>query len=197
MISGTAIFDGFLGREASEELLDFALAREADFAPSTVARGERKRVDPADRQSSTFGGEWEELRKHFRNAVLAKSDEILAATGVSDWSPKPMQIDMAAHRDGDFFKTHVDTVTGRERGGEVRMVSAVYYFFRQPKAFSGGELLIRDPRGGAQHAIEPQHDRLVVFPSFLPHEVLPVSVPGNAFADARFSVNCWLNRVRG
>ena len=76
------------------------------------------------------------------------------------------------------------------------MVSAVYYFHRQPRGFSGGQLAIYPIDAGDAATIEPMHDRLVVFPSFAPHEVLPVTVPGNAFADARFSINCWLRRER-
>jgi SM-20-related protein len=45
-------------------------------------------------------------------------------------------------------------------------------------------------------AVEPEHNRLVAFPAFVPHEVVPISCPGNAFADRRFSINCWLHRAR-
>lgn len=197
MIRGTAIFDRFLGAEAAGALLDFALANEAGFRPSTIVGEDGNAVHAEARSSSTFRGDWGEQREIFAEAVRARVSEILAATGVPDWSPKHMQVDLAAHRDGDFFRTHTDTLTGKNRRDEVRMVSAVYYVHRQPRGFSGGELVIRDVRGQSENAIKPLHDRLVVFPSFLPHEVAPVEVPGDSFANARFSINCWLNRVRG
>jgi Rps23 Pro-64 3,4-dihydroxylase Tpa1-like proline 4-hydroxylase len=66
-------------------------------------------------------------------------------------------------------------------------------------AFSGGELRIH--RLGAKpgdfgHDIEPRQGRLVVFPSWWPHEVLKVRCPSGNFADSRFSVNCWIHRQR-
>ncbi|MFL0356109.1 2OG-Fe(II) oxygenase [Erythrobacter sp. GH1-10] len=195
-MKGTGIFDDFLGAEASHDLLEFTIANEVGFGPSSISESAQGGIDTKVRRSSTFTGNWDGHRAHFRAAIMAATPQLLETTGVPEWSPKEMQIDLAIHRDGDFFRRHLDTLYGEHRKDVVRMVSAVYYVFREPKGFSGGELVITDPRGGAEEVIEPRHDRLVVFPSFLPHEVKPITVPGNAFADARFSVNCWLSRKR-
>lgn len=195
MVPGTKIFDNFLGESVAAALLDHAISRPDQFEPSTVGVAETNRVLEAARTSSTFRGDWGDLKRKFSDAIKCRLPEILAATGVANWSPKKLQIDLAVHRDGDFFSPHVDTATGHSKA-DIRMVSAVYYFHRQPKTFFGGELAIRDLRGGMDHTITPLHDQLIVFPSFLPHEVKPVSVPGDEFADARFSINCWLNRAK-
>jgi hypothetical protein len=42
--------------------------------------------------------------------------------------------------------------------------------------------------------IEPDFDTLVFFPSWFPHEVLPVLVPSGRFLDSRFAINCWIHR---
>ena len=60
------------------------------------------------------------------------------------------------------------------------MVSGVYHFHREPKALSGGGLRLH--RFGATLKA--------------PHEVRPVACPSMAFADSRFSVNCWIYRPR-
>jgi Rps23 Pro-64 3,4-dihydroxylase Tpa1-like proline 4-hydroxylase len=81
----------------------------------------------------------------------------------------------------------------------------VYYFHRKPKAFFGGQLrlypLIKaeagayvDAEAGAYVDIEPQSDSVVFFPSWFPHEVLPVHCESGAFADGRFSINCWCHK---
>ena len=44
--------------------------------------------------------------------------------------------------------------------------------------------------------IEPETDSLVAFPSWLRHEVLPVRIPSAAWADGRFTINCWLHRAQ-
>lgn len=195
MVQGLAIFDNFLGDEAAADLLALVLSNQSAFAPSCMSRYQTGEVDRQIRRSSTFSGDWIEHRERFRAAIDQITPELLEATGVRDWSPKKMQIEMAVHRDGDFFRTHCDTLVGKHRTNGVRLISAVYYFFREPRSFEGGQLAVFDPRG-SQEIIEPEHDRLVVFPSFLPHEVRTISVPGDEFVNARFSVNCWLNRVQ-
>jgi Rps23 Pro-64 3,4-dihydroxylase Tpa1-like proline 4-hydroxylase len=79
------------------------------------------------------------------------------------------------------------------------MLSAVYYFHRMPKAFSGGCLRLH--RIGARPGdigmdVTPIDNSLVVFPSWAPHEVLPVRCLSGAFGDSRFAVNCWVYRAR-
>ena len=75
-------------------------------------------------------------------------------------------------------------------------MSAVYYFHVQPLGFSGGELVIHPFGLSEASVIEPRDNRLVVFPSFALHEVLPVVCPNDGFASARFSINCWLRRAK-
>jgi hypothetical protein len=75
-----------------------------------------------------------------------------------------------------------------------RVISAVYYFHRLPKSFSGGVLRIH-PIGGEPASfvdIEPANDKLIFFPSWVPHEVMPVVCPSGRFEDSRFALNCWV-----
>jgi Rps23 Pro-64 3,4-dihydroxylase Tpa1-like proline 4-hydroxylase len=77
------------------------------------------------------------------------------------------------------------------------VLSGVYYFHRRPRAFTGGELrlyAIGDPDRFVD--IEPTHNTLLVFPSWAPHEVRPVSCPTGQFMDSRFAINCWLHARR-
>jgi Rps23 Pro-64 3,4-dihydroxylase Tpa1-like proline 4-hydroxylase len=46
-------------------------------------------------------------------------------------------------------------------------------------------------RDAAFADIEPGQNRLVAFPSWAPHEVMPISCPSRRFIDSRFAVNCW------
>ena len=81
------------------------------------------------------------------------------------------------------------------RPKNIRALSGVYYLHRAPKGFSGGALRFY-AIGDANRFVdvEPVHNSLLVFPSWAPHEVMPISCPTGAFMDSRFAVNCWLHR---
>jgi Rps23 Pro-64 3,4-dihydroxylase Tpa1-like proline 4-hydroxylase len=77
------------------------------------------------------------------------------------------------------------------------VISAVYYFHTLPKAFSGGALrlhsLAASGKLGTFVDVEPDCDTLIFFPSWFPHEVLPVHCPSGRFMDSRFAINCWVH----
>ena len=106
---------------------------------------------------------------------------------------------MTAHNDGDFFKVHRDS---GDQETAARELTFVYYFHREPKGYTGGELLLFDPRlvdGGLVKAdsfsvIEPRNNSMLFFPSRCDHEVLAVHCPSEKFADSRFTVNGWVRR---
>ena len=84
--------------------------------------------------------------------------------------------------------------------GQDRLLSAVLYFHREPKGFSGGELRLfrlnvrpdTKPVEVADHLdLMPVRNSLVAFPSWVTHEVRPISCPSNRFEDFRFALNCW------
>ena len=117
---------------------------------------------------------------------------------MTPFEPSEVELELVANNDGAFFKPHIDTFIGDARKASERMLSAVYYFYAEPKAFSGGALRLYS--FGTMEAREQIHRRaaranmLVVFPSWASHEVLPVSCPSGRFSDSRFNVNCWVYR---
>lgn len=83
-----------------------------------------------------------------------------------------------------------------------RELTYVYYFYREPKPFSGGELLLYDSKiennyyvqADSFKTVEPRNNSIVFFPSRYLHEVKLVSCPSKAFADSRFTINGWIRR---
>ena len=74
-----------------------------------------------------------------------------------------------------------------------RAISAVYYFYRLPRSFSGGVLRLHSiGKEGSFVDIEPMNDRLIFFPPWFPHEVMPVVSPSGSFERSRFAINCWV-----
>jgi Rps23 Pro-64 3,4-dihydroxylase Tpa1-like proline 4-hydroxylase len=192
-------YRAFLVQEEHAALMDWALANEAGFAPSRV----RGRVVQTEFRRSMVLRKMGPLRTVLKQRLLEHLPRMVADLGLSRFEPSHVELELVAHNDQDHFALHADTYRGDgrpERGD--RMLSGVYYFHREPKAFGGGELRLH--RFGAAPGalqdyveVEPEQNSLVAFPAWAPHEVRPVTCPSRAFADSRFSVNCWIYRPRG
>lgn len=136
-----------------------------------------------------------ELEARARETLPAMVQQL----GATRFEPSKFELEMVAHGDGAFYAKHRDTnVFSSDPFANGRIISAVYYFHRVPKSFSGGLLRIYSFAGDkdtdAFVDIEPTNDTLVFFPSWFPHEVLPVACPSGLFEDSRFAINCWVRR---
>jgi SM-20-related protein len=192
------ILDDFLSATDSARLFADILAAETSFVPSQVGAAKNTQIDRAIRSSLRLPGHVRVDLAPLRAAVMEQSSALCAAAGVAPFPVHHLEWSIVVHGDGDYYRPHIDTRTGEggSSEGHFRVLSCVYYLHRLPRVFSGGALAFRPlgPLGGA--SVEPAHNRLVAFPAFIPHEVLPIVCPGNAFAERRFSVNCWLHRAR-
>lgn len=199
------IFRDVLGSANVAELLQHVALRERNFRPAVVRnrRSGERRVDRGQRDCLVLGdlGPYRQMIETFVNNAMPR---LLAELRLNEASVEPREFEICAYGDGGRFGVHVDT---NELLDRVRVASCVYYFAASPQRFSGGELRLHGlptlsagkPPGAPPFVdIAPETDMLVVFPSWLRHEVLPVRVPSGAWADWRFSINCWLlRRQRG
>lgn len=194
-----AVTDNFLDPTVAEAILEFAIANEPRFRSATMIRADGEYVDDTYRKSSEFAGSSSDWAGPFKDAITERLDTICEAIGVASFTPSSLELSLVASRDGAFYVPHIDLITGknhRQVDGD-RVVSCVLYLHRQPAGFSGGELdlmMIGSDAPGTK--IAPTHNRLVAFSSFAPHAVRKVEVPGDSWENARFSVNCWINRAR-
>ena len=197
------IFPQFLHDGQHEALLRLALASEPDFASATiVARGEEI-VEPGQRASRKRKGGLGALKEMFSEKVRGAAALMFAKTGVPQAQIWKLELELVAHNDGDHFGRHIDTLTGDparddEAGRSARLLSGVYYFYQEPRGFTGGELRVHrfggDGGPGNFIDVDPAQNSFVVFPSFASHEVLEVDCPSGLFERSRFSVNCWIHR---
>lgn len=197
------VFRDVLGSEAVAELLGHVTRREQDFKPAIIRsrRTGEPRIDLGQRDClylSDLGPCKQMFETFVRNAI----PKMLAEMQLGEVAAEPREFEICAYGDGGHFGTHVDT---NELIDRVRVISCVYYFAASPQRFSGGELRlhgfpVRSVEGAtvapAFVDIAPQTDTLVAFPSWMRHEVLPVRVPSGAWADHRFSINCWVLRPK-
>ena len=192
----------WLGEAEVAGLLDWALSNQRRFKHTRVAGGT---LDPARRVSRKLG-DLGPYREVIEQRIAGKLPEIFGDLGVKPFVPDYVELELVAHGDGAFFATHADIPLGANRaraeGGATprydRIVSAVYYFHREPKEFSGGALRLYrldDYRGQGEFTeFEPRQNSLVVFPSWAPHEVRKVHLANPVFEASRFAVNIWLCR---
>jgi len=190
------VMDEFLGQQELEELICYALEHEAEFQNSEVLSPNASGgvIDYEHRRSRVLmdlGKHQEVILKRIR-CVLQK---VLDRLGIEEFPVVRTEAQITASNDGDFFRPHTDsgqeTVTSRR-------IAFVYFFHREPRQFSGGELRLHDPRGNAQtssyQSIIPQHNQIVFFPCSVLHEITQVECQSQAFADSRFTLNGWLHR---
>lgn len=189
------VLEGFLEAAEVERLLEHVAGREAAFTATSIGAGDEGRIDPAIRVSTRVS-DLGEFRPLLRTRLKGMADALTAELRLSRFATARVELELVAHGDGAFYRRHIDTLTASDRS-HIRVLSGVYYFHRQPRGFTGGALrlyAIGDP--GRFVDVEPDHNTLVVFPSWAPHEVRPVRCPSGQFMDSRFAINCWLHARR-
>jgi len=191
------IADGFFSDAVAQQLLAFALAQEAGFRPSKVALLHEGIVD-ASRRVSKVNTDMAEVMPLVEAAIRQAVDDAMPRLGLVNVDSYLLEPELAWSGDGAFFKMHTDSLRYRTSH---RVMTMVYYFHQQPKAFSGGQLRVygigAQAGSGNYQEIEPQWNRAVFFPSWFPHEVLPVQCSTSAFADGRFAMSCWVHKTYG
>jgi SM-20-related protein len=189
-----ALVRDWLGTEMVERLLLFAQANEHRFEDTTVTSKEESHLDLTRRVSKKLS--LGNLKAEVRAKVVELLPVMFERLGIKPFTPSKIEVELVAHGDGAFFLRHIDTLTHCE--GRRRTISAVYYFHTLPKAFSGGVLRLHPLVASGQQCtfvdIPPDYDTLVFFPSFFPHEVLPVKCASRHFLDSRFAINFWIHR---
>jgi hypothetical protein len=184
--------------DARTRLLDHVVSHEGAFRPSGVVHGANAVVDERMRRSKTLDdlGPFAPVFAEKIKEVLAP---VLSRLKLPSFPLGEIELQITASGDGDYFRMHRD---GDETS--TRVLSFVYFFHREPRRFSGGELRIFDaqrvegksvPTDRAQ-LLSPRQDVIVFFPSENEHEILPVRVASRAFGDSRFTVNGWIHRAR-
>lgn len=188
---GHIVIEDFLDARSVAALLDYCETNERRFAPTTVQVEDGTRVEPSSRISLGLEdlGPWQKLLEdRFRAAEPLLREQL----GIGAYDVADIELQIAAHNDGAFFRRHSDRFTG---WGLDRVISAVYYFHRGPCGFTGGALRLYPLTGEGYLDVGPVHNRLVAFPSFVQHEVTRVACPSGAFMDSRFAINCWFRRA--
>lgn len=196
------VVPNFLGQAAVAQLLRYCVSNEAAFGTTSVGDGQSTKIDGRLRRSRSLTRPDQfavAVQRTMQERITAMLPAIVAALKMGPFQPAKFEMELVAHGDGAFFAKHIDTFTGiADLPPAHRMISAVYYFFAEPKGFSGGELrlypLLDANDEGNYLDIQPVNDTLICFPSFAPHAVRPIICPTGQFGDSRFAINNWICR---
>jgi hypothetical protein len=194
------VFDEFLVPAELERLMQHTLDHEGDFVISEVISPgvNAGTIDYEARRSRVLMNQ-DEQTAVLTTRIQAFLPRILQKLGREAFPVSQIEAQITASNHGDFFYCHSDDCA---EGISTRALTFVYFFHREPKAFSGGDLRIYDSKlenaqwvkADNHQTIVPEQNRMVFFPSSLVHEITPVECPSEAFADSRFTVNGWFHR---
>ncbi len=184
----------FLPTEDRQSLLEYVLDRDQQFVSTSTS------TDEKDYRQSSILYHFEEYEHWMTQKVAAIIPPLLEQWKIEPFSIAQIEVQLTAHNDGNYYKVHNDN--GSEEAAN-RVISYVYYFNREPKNFSGGALRLYDLnlengfyiQAESYRDLEPLNNSIVLFPSHLLHEVLPVTCRSRTFADSRFTLNGWIRRA--
>jgi SM-20-related protein len=187
--------ENFFPPEFHQQLLDYAINSRDEYAETgPVTNNEHYK----DHRNSLviYYPRYAEL---FLDRVKQVMPRVMAHLDLPEFEVARIETQLTAHNDNNYYKIHNDNSSADTAA---RQLTYVYYFNREPKAYSGGNLEIYDTtmeNGRAvagQHSqiVEPKNNSIVFFPSYYLHEVRPVICPSRAFADSRFTMNGWIRQ---
>ncbi|NJO47704.1 MAG: 2OG-Fe(II) oxygenase [Oscillatoriales cyanobacterium RM2_1_1] len=187
--------DNFLSAEAHQTVLEISRNHQSEFFEAGIFN-----QAPDYRKSLVLLlKDLPDFYEMMRLKVLEFRPNVLEELGLSNFLVSFVEMQITAHNDGGFYKIHSDADPNKAIN---RVLSYVYYFYQEPRAFYGGELrlyethLIGDESTIQENfmMIQPRNNSIVFFDSRCKHEILPVSCPSGDFAHSRFTVNGWVRR---
>ncbi len=186
--------DNFLTSDEHQQLLNYVLGKEADFVSTSTS------TNAMNYRQSMVLYSFPEFSQSILKRIEAIVPDVITKLGLLSFPISYIESQLTAHNDGNYYKIHNDNGSPET---VLREITYVYYFYREPKHFSGGELLIYDSQishnfyinSDSFKTVEPRNNSIIFFLSRCMHEVLPVNCPSKVFADSRFTINGWVNRT--
>jgi Rps23 Pro-64 3,4-dihydroxylase Tpa1-like proline 4-hydroxylase len=189
--------EGFLSPREHEVLLATAHEQQGRLEVSLIGDGDGQ-YNPERRSAWVLSRNLERHIPWFLPRVKDALPSVLPRLQVGPFPVGEVELQMTVHRSGGFYKIHQDNGKEESRG---RRVSYVYYFYRVPRRFTGGDLLLYDTdvTDGACAAaftrIEALDNSIVFFPSVYCHQVTTVHCETEEFGDSRFTLNGWFHAL--
>lgn len=180
------LLESFLPEETNRRLLQIACANQTKFEPATVGGTS---YSPELRQQINLDNE--EIKDLMKPAVvpaLLQAWPKLVQNSPSS-NPAYRGLTVTLTHNQQFGRIHRDDVGGKYS------VSCVYYFHQEPRAFTGGALLLYDTQQDGLEVqtrlftqVKPNNNSVIFYPSHVYHQITSVSCEQNDFAKGRFAI---------
>lgn len=185
--------DQFLTAAEHQSLLQTAIQTESAFVPTQTT------TDTPDYRQSMILPNLDGLADRIMERIEDVLPAVLSQLHLPAFQASEIETQLTSHNDGNFYKLHNDNGSPDTA---TRELTYVYYFYKEPKPFSGGELRVYDSKiennfyvqADSFQTVDPRNNSIVFFLSRYMHEVLPVHCPSQQFADSRFTINGWIRR---
>jgi Rps23 Pro-64 3,4-dihydroxylase Tpa1-like proline 4-hydroxylase len=181
----------FLTNDEIMELFNIIEENKENFQDTTTS------TDAEDYRKSKilFTKYYEELYFKWKSKLFNMLSDLCDELCHPHFVPEMFELQIIATNDGGFYKLHSDS--GHDTCKD-REITFVYYFNREPKKFSGGQLQIYKTDTSSLQVdevnsikIDPEHNSIIFFDSKLLHQVLNTKVPSKNFMDSRFTLTGW------
>ncbi|MBV8675494.1 MAG: 2OG-Fe(II) oxygenase [Acidobacteriaceae bacterium] len=193
-VTRSIAYEEFLAVQELRALVAYTMAHQSDFKASQVHDPDH--VRDSYRRSRVLM-DTDSFHELFRARIAFYLNRILRSLQRPYFDMTRMESQITASNDGDYFRPHNDNT---HANWPSREITFVYFFHREPRPFSGGELLLYDfnrdgatDLGPARKRITPRQNSIIFFQSSTLHEILPVHCPTGRFEDSRFTLNGWLH----
>lgn len=185
----------FLSPEENQKIITEAIDKKEEYIKSNTTT----KANQYRQSYVLFSQKIPALSALIRERIKQKLPELLGQLNFSPFEVAEIELQLTAHNDGCYYKIHNDA--GSEKTAS-RQITYVYYFYQEPKAFSGGELRLYDTELKNNtitthpkfQTITPINNSIIFFNSRCRHEVMPVVCPSREFAHSRFTVNGWIRK---
>ena len=194
LTSRYAQIENFLTAAENKQLLQYVLDKEPEFVPTSTS------TNAEDYRRSMVLHSFPEFSELIVNRIKAILPDVLRKLNIPSFPIGDIESQLTMHNNANFYKMHNDNGSPDTSS---RFFTYVYYFNREPKGFTGGELRLYDSKvennyyvaADTFRTVEPRNNSIVFFLSRYMHEVLQVTCPSKAFADSRFTINGWVRQA--
>jgi len=187
------IIPDFLQPEEHQRLLDFTLDHERLYVKAKTGINAPS-YNPALRNNLYGSKTPTEIKKQFRSLISGVLPDLLRKLRIPPFEVDKISVMLTATLGGQYYRNHIDKKNSQPPH---RVLNCVYYYHKEPKAFSGGDLLMHDTNlkdlqtpGNRFTRLSPQNNCMAVFPADYYHEISEVVGDPDDFSSARFAVVC-------
>lgn len=168
-----------LEAEKNQQIFQETLKIFPEFRATSTRNG------PTDHRRSLFYPEGDRIFP-IADPLLQILPSAIKDLGVAAFTPTKVEHQITWHGGGDYYRMHLDNGTPDTA---TRKLSFCYYFCKEPREFTGGELAFKF----WPEVVEPENNLLIIFPADWWHEVRPVESRHRNPRYGRFTLNGWIS----